>query len=87
VAWFLASKFPGADYDYEYIQESRDHRPHPPIGPKGDDRTGKGQKKILGPKLIPRPGYSTSTIPEVQVWTSGGRSRYIEFTYEVQASL
>jgi len=28
--------------------------------------TGKLQKKILGPKLVPSPGYIN--IPEVQVW-------------------
>lgn len=34
--------------------------------PKG--ATGKVQKKILGPKLIPNPGYER--IPQVQVWRS-----------------
>lgn len=38
--------------------------------PKGD--TGKVQKKVLGPRLIPSPGYDN--VPEVQVWKSQGGS-------------
>lgn len=39
--------------------------------PKG--ATGKVQKKILGPELIPSPGYEN--VPEVQVWKGQGGPR------------
>ena len=42
--------------------------------PKG--ATGKVQKKILGPKLIPSPGYER--VPEVQVWKNRGASGFAQ---------
>lgn len=42
--------------------------------PKGT--TGKVQKKILGPKLIPSPGYEE--IPQVQVWKKLKQARPLQ---------
>jgi acyl-CoA synthetase (AMP-forming)/AMP-acid ligase II len=42
--------------------------------PKG--ATGKVQKKILGPKLIPTPGYEE--MPEVQVWKKPKQSKLVQ---------